>query len=216
MFALLMSRVFELIAEEKEAEVGLPSSHPFVRFFRAPNKLENGLLLDDTVFWGSLHLLQEARDPLICRIAKRIAARKIYPMHDIWKIADEVAVEYAAIQELTAVNRVRLLHQVCQLVSQELQENERLWLDGCYYDHYDRPIYKPLMKSGGAAQQINVEVGGKIVDIASISPIVSSAATFNIHRIYYDDVNQGHGKLLEDGIRLLLRQKFPLALSELV
>tara|TARA_R110000850_G_scaffold124892_1_gene243050 strand:+ start:51 stop:212 length:162 start_codon:yes stop_codon:yes gene_type:complete len=42
MFALLMSKVFELIAVGKEADAGLQASHPFVQFFNDPENLDNG------------------------------------------------------------------------------------------------------------------------------------------------------------------------------
>lgn len=61
--------------------------------------------------------------------------------------------------------------------------------------------------AGGDPQQINVEVGGKIVDIASISPVVASAASFNIHRIYYDDRVAGHGQMLEKELRASISKK---------
>ena len=201
MFALLMSRVFELVAKGEEREAGLSPAHPFVQFFNDPDNLENALLLDDTLFWGSLYRLQEARNPSICTIARRIAERKIYPMFDIWKMADEVAASNRSVQKLNAVDRVARIHSVCKSVSAEVSGDKNIWIEGCYYDKYDRPIYKPLNMVNGAAQQINVEVGGKIVDIASISPIVASAASFNIHRIYYDDTVNGHGERLEATLR---------------
>lgn len=122
-------------------------------------------------------------------------------MFDIWKMADEVAASNRSVQKLSAVDRVALTHSVCKSVSAEVSGDKNIWIEGCYYDKYDRPIYKPLNMVNGAAQQINVEVGGKIVDIASISPIVASAASFNIHRIYYDDTVNGHGERLEATLR---------------
>jgi HD superfamily phosphohydrolase len=207
MFALLMSRVFELIAEGRESEAGLPPTHPFVRFFFDPDNLENALLLDDTLFWGSLYLLQEARDPSIGTIARRIGERKIYPMLDIWKIADEVAASDVGVQKLGAIQRVDLLNGVCKSVSAEIADDKGVWIEGCYYDKYDRPIYKPLNIAHGHPQQINVQVGGKIVDIASISPVVASAASFNIHRIYYDDAVEDNGKTLETAIRAAVERR---------
>jgi hypothetical protein len=59
----------------------------------------------------------------------------------------------------------------------------------------------PLNVDGGDPQQINVEVGGKVVDIASISPIVASAARFSIHRIYYDEAEEGLGERLGTAIQ---------------
>jgi HD superfamily phosphohydrolase len=206
MFSLLMSRVFERIAESDEKAAGLTSNHPLVRFFREPERLENALLLDDTLFWGSLHLFQDATVKSIRTVADRITSRKFYPMLDVWKIAEEVAAEEGAMKAFNAAARVDVLHKVCEDVSNCLREKSGLWTEACYYDRYPRPIYKPLDIEGGDPQQINVKVGGKIVDIASISPIVASAASFNIHRIFFDDLDEGLHERLAEEIRSGVRR----------
>ncbi len=205
MFSLLMSRVFERIAAGDESRAGLTANHALVRFFRNPASLENALLLDDSLFWGSLHLFQEAEDAGIKNVADRIAARRYYPMLDIWKLADDVAAGNSAVGEMDAGRRVEVLNQVCAQVAEDLQKRDKLWTEECYYDKYPREIYKPRKIDGGHPQQINVEVGGKIVDIASISPIVASAARFSIHRIFYDDA--GLGSRLETEIRTGVRTR---------
>ncbi|WP_112324256.1 HD domain-containing protein [Oceanibium sediminis] len=201
MFSLLMSRVFERIATGNETRAGLTENHALVRFFRNPGNLENALLLDDSLFWGSLHLFQEAEDADIKNVADRIAARRFYPMLDVWRLADDVAAGNSAVKAMKAGQRVKVLNQVCTEASECLQKQGSLWTEGCYYDRYPREIYKQRNIDGGHPQQINVEVGGKIVDIASISPIVASAARFSIHRIYYDDADPGLGPRLEAEIR---------------
>lgn len=207
MFSLLMSRVFELIAAGDECAAGLFHNHPLVRFFREPRELQNALPLDDTLFWATLHLFQEARDQSIQKISKRIALRKIYPMHDIWKFADKAAAQSTELQNLNASARVARLHEICKQVAEELRDTAELWTDSCYYDNYPRPIYSLKLATGGHPQQINVEVGGEIVDIASISPIVASTASFNIHRIYYDDDVDHLGDNLAKNIESSVQRK---------
>jgi len=187
MFALLLSRVFELIAAGDVSATGLSDTHPFVRFFRDPSNLDQARLLDDTLFWGSLHHFREASDASVRDIATRLSDRRILPMIDIWKVADEILASRSEVFELTAKTRVERIEAVCKAVAARLQKETSIWSDGCYYDTYNRPIYKPMGVVGGDPQQINVSVGGQILDIASISPVVASAASFNIHRIYYDD-----------------------------
>jgi len=214
MFSLLMSRVFERIAAGNESRAGLSVNHALVRFFRNPESLENALLLDDSLFWGSLHLFQEAEDAGVKNVANRIAARRFYPMLDIWKLADDVAAGNSAVKEMDAGRRVEVLNQVCAQASEDLQKRDKLWTEACYYDKYPREIYKPRKIDGGHPQQINVEVGGKIVDIASISPIVASAARFSIHRIFYDDADAGLGSRLESEIRTGVRTRLGELLAE--
>tara|TARA_R110000851_G_scaffold21488_1_gene64407 strand:+ start:1474 stop:2904 length:1431 start_codon:yes stop_codon:yes gene_type:complete len=200
MFSLLMSRVFERISKGNEKLAGLSSTHALVRFIRDPANLENALLLDDSLFWGSLHLFQEAPDREIKTIADRIASRKFYSMHDIWKHADEAAANSPKMNSIGASRRVRILNSVCEQVSQDLIHQTGTWSGSCYYDNYPRKLYTPLNKEGGDPQQINIEVGGKVVDIASISPIVASAARFSIHRVYYDETEEGLGDRLKSSI----------------
>jgi HD superfamily phosphohydrolase len=199
MFALLISRVFELIAQGKIDKTGISSTHPLAIFFNTPDFLENILWLDDTLFWGSLYLFQQAEDESINTLAKRIGSRKIYPMIDVWRMVDQIAGDNFLL-ELDALDRVKKLHEICGEVCDAVQNNADLWVEGCYYDSYDRPIYKPKNIRGGDPQQINIEVGENIVDIASISPVVASAASFNIHRIYFDDKDELLCKRLEGWI----------------
>jgi len=201
MFSLLMSRVFEHIAAGDEQRAGLTHNHPLVRFFQNPDNLENALLLDDSLFWGTLHLFQEANDPNIQTVANRIASRNFYPMHDVWKLTEEVAADNTVIKGINAGRRMKILNEVCVQVVNDLREKKDIWTEACYYDTYPRHLYKPSSTEGGHPQQINVEVGGKIMDIASISPIVASAARFSIHRIFYDDAKDGLGTRLESAIR---------------
>lgn len=216
MFSLLLSRVFECIATGEEAKAGLTANHPLVLFFKNPMELSHVLLLDDTMFWGSLYLFQQADNELIKTLAERIAMRRFYPMHDIWKFADEAAAGDVKVKKLDASRRLDVLNKVCTRVSEHLQTRNGLWTETCWYDKYPRDIYKPRNIEGGHPQQINVEVGGKIVDIASISPIVASAARFSIHRIFYDDADVGLGSRLEAEIRASVKRELAVALDEAV
>ncbi|ESW78194.1 phosphohydrolase [Mesorhizobium sp. LSJC285A00] len=207
MFSLLVSRVFELISDGEIEASGLPLDHPFVKFFDEPS-LDNTLLLDDALFWGSLHLFRDARDGSVSDIATLISNRRILPMLDVWKMVDEIAAEKPNILALSAAERVREVGKICEEICEEIKADSNLWSSDCYYDTADRSIYKPMKIPGGHPQQINVGVGGKVMDIASISPLVASSASFKICRIYYDerkyDKVDSLKSALSDGIELRL------------
>ncbi|MGK8641217.1 HD domain-containing protein [Brucella anthropi] len=211
MFALLLSRAFQLIAEGDWAAAGLTGGHPFVRFFNEPDNLDHARLLDDTVFWASLYQFREASDPTIRKMAGRLSDRQILPIIDIWKIADDVAANMPSILKLSTAERMTLFGAVCKSVAESVRADDGLWTDACYYDHYDRPIYNRKDRIGGHPQQINVKVGEAIVDVASISPMVASAASFNIHRIYYDDQRFQRGRELGARVRDLLKSELAKA-----
>lgn len=207
MLALLLSRVFELISTGDEKRAGLYPEHPFVQFFTEPENLDHALLLDDTLFWGSLHQLRAAPDDSVKLIAEQLSARKIFQSIDVWKILDQAAVSRSAIQKLPARERVARFDEICEQVCKDITADGAPWAGDCHYDTYDRPIYKPRYAEGGHPQQINVEVGGQIRDIASISPLVASAASFNIHRIHYDESKFKRVDELTSEIRNLVETK---------
>lgn len=207
MFSKLMVRVFELIADGDAAKAGLAEDHPLVTFFNDPGNLENSLVLDDSLFWGSLHLLQKASDATVRVIAERFGARRAYPRLDVWSIAELIAAGKDGYVALSAADRADILHQACEDACGQVQSDDTVWHASCHYDSYRRQIYKAETLAG--AQQINVEHGGKIVDIASVSPIVASAASFTIHRIYYDDAEHG----LEGRLKVALTRRLKTAIT---
>lgn len=190
MFSLLLSRVFELISEDRICETGINKDHPLVKFYEEPEGIENVLSLDDSLFWGSLHIFNNAPDGKIREISKRISNRNLFPMLDVWRIADQVYANYPPLRPSSATDRVQKIGEACKTVCKKITQMDEYWDKNFYYDTYDRPIYKPRNVNGGHPQQINVEVGGKIIDINSISPIVASSASFNIHRIYFEENNE--------------------------
>jgi len=204
MFSLLMSKVFEKIASGQEGQVGLPKNHPFLSFFEHPENLENSVLLDDSLFWGAIYQFSASSDFSIQRIAQRIARREIFPVLDVWKKVEKHSAVIPKLKEMSAAARFKFIDSVCADVCNEISSRPEFIGDGCYYDTYGRPIYKRKDIDGGNSGQINVEVGGEVVDIASISPLVASAAAFNIHRIYYDDNDGSLEERLERDVQDLI------------
>jgi len=200
MFSRLMVRVFELIGEGAPEKAGLSDAHPLVDFFREPGNLEHTLVLDDSLFWGSLHLFLAAPDTAVSQLAKRFAERRSYPRHDVWRIAEAVAVGHRGYMVLSASDRVGVLDRACEAACAAVTGDADIWQDSCHYDSYPRKLYTAKRVDGGHPQQINVAHGGLIVDIASVSPIVASAAAFTIHRIYYDNEVAGLGERLRSAI----------------
>ncbi|WP_291729872.1 hypothetical protein [Leisingera sp. F5] len=123
--------------------------------------LDNALSLDDTLFWGSLHLFRNAPDETVRVTANDFFQRKIPPMVDAWKLADEQIARSRASKEMHAHDRVKRIEEACDQACKEILASEEAVLRGCYHDTYNRAIYKPKLENGDA-QQINVKVGGSI------------------------------------------------------
>jgi len=195
LFSKLLCRVFELVENGHATSAGIGNSHPLARFIMTPSDLENALCLDDTLFWESLYLFQDAPDETVRNIANDFFQRKIPPMVDAWKLADEMVASSKEFRGVPAQDRVARIGTACDEACKEVLGASEEILTGCYHDTYNRPIYKPKFENGDA-QQINVKVGGDFLDIAAISPLVASAASFNIHRVYYDERIDGQGQEL--------------------
>jgi hypothetical protein len=127
-------------------------------------------------------------------------------MVDAWKLADEVVASSSACQNVAAHDRVKRLGDACHKACKEVFAAGEEILEGCNHDTYKRSIYKPQLEKGDP-QQINVKVGGEFLDIAAISPLVASAASFNIHRVYHDDQVEGLEDELAKRLQRALKKK---------
>ncbi|QRF91012.1 phosphohydrolase [Alcaligenes faecalis] len=206
MFSLLMCHVFELIAQGDLDSLGLAIDHPFVVFFKDPSDINNSLFLDDATFLGSLYLFINSKNSFISTLARRILERRIYPLIDVWEIAEGLAGYNKKFYDLDAQKRLIIINNLCNGVRQEIANTED-WNESNYYDFYSRPIYKKINNTGGHPQQINVKIGSDFFDISSVSPIIGSEASFSIHRIYYDDSIEGYGEKLREIIEGLMSGK---------
>ncbi|HCB15211.1 MAG TPA: hypothetical protein DEP36_16825, partial [Gammaproteobacteria bacterium] len=82
-FSEIMIRLINLVNDNSIEKTALPSNHPIIRFAQDSNCIEKALALDDTVFWGALPMLTEAKDPLINKFSKWLLLRNIPKCIDI-------------------------------------------------------------------------------------------------------------------------------------
>jgi hypothetical protein len=62
---------------------GLAASHPLVKFAKDPENIDCTIALDDTVIWGALSLMADAKDECLATLAKRLRDRKLYKCIDV-------------------------------------------------------------------------------------------------------------------------------------
>lgn len=186
MFSKMLCRIFELISDGKYSDAGISKSHPFVQFFNDPSSLDNSLLLDDTILWGSMYQFRNCEDARVRNLATAISNRKIDKMVDLWRFADELYSELGLETKYSAKSRVEILNELCPMAFQKLCEKHSDWKPHLFYDRYSRKVYSPASSGKGSPQQINIKIGEKFVDIFDMSPIVASSASFHIHRVYFD------------------------------
>ena len=185
LFSCLMHRVFELIRGRHVGKVGLPKDHPVRRFVEAPENIENALALDDSVFWGALPMMVDAKDPLVRNCASRLRERRLPKCIDIRQIVDEgVAIGMGAEQRQARITRIckEILQQIHVVAEKRRPDQPQIFIDEAR-----RTPYKKVQDSESPLNQILIKHGeGRYEDMARLSPVVESAETFVVCRAYYE------------------------------
>ena len=186
LFTELLVRVVELVGESSLKRTGIPANHPLIKFVQDPESLEAALRLDDTVVWGSLHLMKEATDPLLSAMAERLLERNLYKCFDIRAKVSHMCDPHNAgdLQDLEKIERC-CASVVVKL--QEWQEKNEGDVPRVITDATKRKPYKTGGGSDGPTEQINVLTeGGELIDLGQRSEIVRSMSEFRLTRAYHD------------------------------
>lgn len=193
LFTELMVRVFELARDGSEGKIGIGKKHPLIRFALEPADLERALCLDDSVVYGSLSQLCDAKDKSIADLARRIRDRKTFKCFDVREyIRKKTSVSGHTQEDIKkSINRIAL----------SSLEKIELWKktsggEMVLKDETTRSPYKRFEESKGPLNQIMVRnVDGGLMDISEYSPIVASIPAFDVLR-YYFDRDQGVSEIL--------------------
>ena len=200
LFACLIRRVFTLVREGHEDKVGLPANHPIRRFAARPEKIENAQALDDAVFWGALHIMADAEDPLIRRCAFQLRDRRLPKCIDIRRCLEERDMTNIKLEKRQA--RLKL---ACNEIVKEIEKQTSARTADepqVLIDQTGRQPYKKVQESRSPLNQILIKHGeNRFEDMAQLSQVVASAETFEVCRAYHDeDDTEGRG-MLENIIR---------------
>jgi len=178
----LFARAVTLVRDGSIESTGLASSHPLVRFAKTPEDIDCAIALDDTVIWGALSLMAEAKDTCLATLAKRLRDRKLYKCIDVRTcIAHEKGDAAASSKEAD---------RVCADIRDEISA----WSDSqtdsaprALIDQQSRSPYKRITETKGPLDQINIRTdGGFLVDLAQRSKVVAELQTYKLLRVYHD------------------------------
>lgn len=177
----LLERVITLVVDGSIGRVGLPATHPLVRFAKHPDRIESALALDDTVAWGALALFMDAKDEGVAHLARRLRGRKLYKSIDIGaRLAHQRGDASAASEEAKAV---------CGHIQDELVAWSQEQKDNVPRILVDAPVRSPytlLGETKGPLNQIYIRTeGGRLVDLAERSQVVAQLQTYSAHRAYH-------------------------------
>lgn len=185
-FAELLVRFVDLVRNNGVLATGLPKNHPLVRFARKPDNVEVALELDDTVVWGALTQMSEAKTSIIANLATRLRDRKLYKCIDI-----RAQVSHALNPKCRTDDEIiERIDRCCAEINRVLAETELSDQNGLprlLIDIDERSPYNSIGQSKGPLDRINVRTdGGILVDLQERSSVVAALKTFKICRAYID------------------------------
>ena len=191
LFSALILQIISLVREGHANKIGLPKSHPLIRFASAPNLLDNALALDDAVFWGALPMLSEARDLQLRELAVRIRDRRLSKCTDVRaRIVSAIGLGVTTDSKKREQLKKRLERLVISIESKlerwsELHSND---MPRILTDRAIRDPYKRFEESTGLLNQILIRLTDrKIIDVASCSSFIRAIESFELFRAYTDD-----------------------------
>jgi len=211
LFSCLMFRIFKLSRAGHKGKIGLPNNHPIRRFVENPSSLDNVLALDDTVFWGALPLMAEAKDPLVRDCAKRLRERHLPKCIDIRRLAEE----HCPVSPGMSMDERQTREAELRLACKEIAEAVRKFAKGrapnqpqILVDVSKRTPYKKFQESKTPLDQIRIRLGETgSEDMASLSPAVENAQTFEICRAYHIVDDTEGRSMIENIVRTNLRER---------
>ena len=205
LFSHLMLRIIHLVREGHSNKTGLVENHPIIKFAMDASKLDYALELDDSVFWGSLSLMSEAKDEQIRKWAVSLRERQLPKCIDIRRFVehlDPLTPEMTLSERHEREARVRLacksiVSKINDLIRERKGKNSAILLDEAR-----RTPYKRYQDSRTQLNQILIKQGDEqIEDMATLSPVVSSASAFEICRAYYFEDDESGRSMVEEQIK---------------
>lgn len=197
LFTELLVRVVTLAIDGHGADSGLDDRHPLIRFARDPENIDIALNLDDTVVWGALSQMANARDPLTRDFSTRLRDRTLFKCFDIRSRISHALNPENLIDE----DRVAQVDRCCASVNAKLVEWSSENSDPAprvLIDEDVRSPYKSGAGLGGAAERINVRTdGGTLGDLKQHSRVVAALANFKLFRAYYDSNDEVARKAID-------------------
>jgi HD superfamily phosphohydrolase len=190
LFSAMILRIVELCREGSQARTGLPSNHPIIRFARDPEKLDNALGLDDSVFWGALGMMAEAEDELIRECSFHLRDRKLPKVIDVGQQLQSVVPEPKNGSIKDREERRKKIERLTASIEKRLNiwaSDNSPGMPRILTDRTARDPYKRFQESKGPLNQIHIRIGNRIADVAECSRVIASIERFDVFRAYVKD-----------------------------
>ena len=192
LFGELLIKVIKMALDNQWKNTGLPKTHPILNFAKEPDSLDRLLALDDTVLWGALGQIAEAKEPILRDLAGRLRDRQLYKCIDV---RERLLEKFGHAPESAIETAIRCIDsKIKDWLATTCGDSPRIISDAA-----ERPPYKQFQESKGPLNQILIKTsGGELVDLIERSAIVKAIPTFRLYRVYVD--SDETKKFVEDTI----------------
>lgn len=207
LFSAMFLQIVKSVRDGSKDKTGLPQNHPFIRFASAPESLENVLALDDSVFWGALDMLADAKDKVIQACALHLRDRKLPKCINL---RQDLVAAIGVGKSTSPADRDQKNKQLERLVGsiekrlQSWAANNSSGVPRILTDRASRDPYKRFQESKGPLNQIHIRLAGKkISDVAECSPVIAAIESFELFRAYVTDADAKAqvDKIVKDELR---------------
>lgn len=190
-FSSLIIKLHYLAKGGKSKESGLPDNHPILLFLSNPNDINAALLLDDSVFWGSLYFLADSGNRLVAEYARRLQNRQLLKCLDVRRsIEARIPLKRGMTAEDRSEREAKIsiaAKSILKEISERSMEREKNGGHEILVDEYSRSPYKKFQDSQTPLNQILIRQSDSIEDMAHLSSVVSGAGSFEISRVYLSE-----------------------------
>jgi len=178
-FSEILYRAINLVRDGSIGMIGLPDTHPLVLFAKRPEEIENIVRLDDTVIWGALSMMADAKDETVSAFSKRLRDRNLFKCFDV---RDSI------VQKLENAAEPDLVDSICVAVREKIEswlEENRVGAPRILVDQAEREPYRQFTESKGPLNQIMLRGRNQdLIDVSKLSKVVAAIETFKLFRVY--------------------------------
>jgi hypothetical protein len=201
LFVELLSHTIQVVRAGNTAVTGLPENHPLVRFSLDSDNLERALDLDDSVVWGALSMMADAKDPIVSQFSVRLRDRKLFKCVDFrWVITTQMNPKNDLSEEMSERIDAACANIYSKLIEWSVDNSETFPRIIC--DEAARSPYKRSSESKGPLDQINIRLfTGGLVDVATQSTVVAALKPFKLNRAYYSPDDAQAGAIIQKFIK---------------
>ncbi len=196
LFSEILSRVITLTRDGSVANTGLTADHPLIRFALAPDKIATVVCLDDSVIWGALSTMTDAKDETVSELSRRLISRKLFKCVDLRSRLS---------QQLGGSPEEEQLDSACIAASAKLNEASADWnrdKPTLLIDETERAPYKQFQESKGRLNQVLIRTGAATwTDVVELSAVVRAITPFKVLRAYVPRDDKKITKLLENIVK---------------